>query len=104
MPPTYSGWGAENLLNESVESGWACEDKYVNNNVFVFELAGKTTFERFEFDNVAVDTDKSAAKDILVEVSTASAKNGFTPVAETTLADVTPKQGFPATAKTPARR
>ncbi|MBN2124501.1 MAG: OmpA family protein [Deltaproteobacteria bacterium] len=66
-------------------------------------MVEKTVLERFEFDNASVDAEKAGAKDILVEVSTASPKTGFTPVLQATLADVTDGQSFPATAKTPAR-
>jgi OOP family OmpA-OmpF porin len=103
VPPTYGGWDAENMLDESPRSGWACESGNINNNVFVFEMVDKTVFDRFEFDNASVDAEKAGAKDILVEVSTTSAKTGFTPVLEASLADATDGQSFQATAKTPAR-
>jgi hypothetical protein len=59
VPPTYGGWDAENMLDESPRSGWACESGNINNNVFVFEMVDKTVFDRFEFDNASVDAEKS---------------------------------------------
>jgi outer membrane protein OmpA-like peptidoglycan-associated protein len=103
VPPSYGGWDAENMLDDSPKSGWACPGGAISNNVFVFELVEPTTLERFEFDNASVDTVGSAAKDVMVEVSTASSTTGFSPVLETALADITDGQVFPATAKSPAR-
>lgn len=103
VPPTYSGWDAQNLLDDSPQSGWACESGHIADNVFVFEMAEPTTFERFEFDNTLVDAEKAGAKEILVEVSTTSPGNGFIPVLETTLADKKDGQSFPVISKTPAR-
>jgi outer membrane protein OmpA-like peptidoglycan-associated protein len=103
VPPTYSGWNAQNLLDDSPRSGWACESGKISNNVFVFELVEPAALERFEFDNSWVDADGAGAKDILVEVSAASASSGFSPVLRASLADKTDGQSFPASAKTPAR-
>lgn len=103
IPPTYGGWNAENLLDDSSQSGWACESGNIANNVFVFELVEATTLERFEFDNTSVDAEGAGAKDVLVEASITSASTGFTPVLQATLADKTDRQSFPVTTKTPAR-
>lgn len=103
IPPTYGGWNAENLLDDSPQSGWACESGNIANNVFVFELVEAATLERFEFDNTAVDAEDAGAKDVLVEVSTTSAGTGFTPVLQAALADKTDRQGFPVAARVPAR-
>jgi outer membrane protein OmpA-like peptidoglycan-associated protein len=102
IPPTYGGWNAENLLDDSPQSGWACESGNIANNIFVFELVDATTLERFEFDNTSVDAEGAGAKDVLVEVSTTSAGTGFTPVLKASLADKTDQQSFPAAAKAPA--
>ncbi|MEW5721660.1 MAG: OmpA family protein [Thermodesulfobacteriota bacterium] len=69
----------------------------------MFELVETATLERFEFDNAAVDAEGAGAKDVLVEVSTTSVQNGFTPVLEAALADLTDGQSFPAAEKKPAR-
>ncbi len=50
-PASYGGWPAEALLDESPESGWACETGNVKGNVFVFEMIAPAVIERFEFDN-----------------------------------------------------
>lgn len=103
IPPTYGGWNAENLLDDSPNSGWACESGTIADNVFVFELVEKTTLDRFEFDNTSVDAEGAGARDVLVEVSATTASSGFSPVLQVSLADKTDKQSFPATARTPAR-
>lgn len=103
VPPTYGGWNAENLLDDSAQSGWACQEGRIKDNVFVFELVEPAVLERFEFDNAAVDAEGAAAKEILVEVSTTSANEGFSRVLQTTLADKTDGQSFAATTKASAR-
>lgn len=96
VPENYSGWNAHNLLDDSPTSGWACANGKVAGNVFVFEMIGEATIDSFEFDTAGVDTEGSAAKDVLVEVSTQSASAGFTPVLRTSLADITNGQKFMA--------
>ena len=103
VPANYGNWHAHYLLDDSPKSGWACKSGNINDNVFVFELVETATMERFEFDNASVDAKGAGAKDVLVEVSTTSALTGYTPVLETTLADLTGQQSFPATVKAPAR-
>ncbi|MBU1700056.1 MAG: OmpA family protein [Candidatus Eisenbacteria bacterium] len=103
IPATYGSWSAHLLLDDSPNTGWACEEGNISNNVFVFELVETTTLERFEFDNAAVDAEGAGAKEVLVEVSNTSAQTGYTTVLETTLADLTGRQSFPARTKTPAR-
>ncbi|MBI5590083.1 MAG: OmpA family protein [Deltaproteobacteria bacterium] len=103
IPPTYGGWNAENLLDDSAETGWACETGKVKDNVFVFVLAETATLDRFEFDTASVDDDGAGAKDVLVEVSTTSQAAGFAPVLQVSLADKADGQRFQATQKTPAR-
>lgn len=103
LPPTYNGWDGENLLDGYPASGWACEEGKIADNTFVFELVAATTFSHFEFDNAAIDTDGSGAKDILVEVSTTSAKTGFVPVLQVALAAKADNQKFPASQAALAR-
>jgi len=103
VPASYGGWYPESLMDDSPETGWACETGQVNDNVFVFGLAEETTLDRFEFDTAAIDTEKSGAKDVLVEVSTASAQAGFAPVLQATLSERADMQAFPAAKKAPAR-
>jgi hypothetical protein len=40
-------------------------------------MLGPAVIERFEFDNAAVDTEGSSAKDVTVEVSTKSKDAGY---------------------------
>ena len=103
IPPTYGGWSAETMLDDSPQTGWACESGNIADNVFVFELAETAVLERFEFDNASVDADGAGAKDVVVEVSIASAQTGFSAVLQATLADLTDGQNFPANKKTPGR-
>jgi outer membrane protein OmpA-like peptidoglycan-associated protein len=95
-PAFYGGWPVIALLDDSPESGWACETGNTKNNVFVFEMIAPTVIERFEFDNVHVDDEGAAAKDVTVEVSAASMKTGFETVLKAVLADKTDRQGFKA--------
>ncbi len=103
IPSTYDGWDAYNLLDDSPSSGWANATGKLNNNVFVFEMATGATLESFEFDNASVDAEGAAAKDILVEVSSKSASEGFSPVLQATLANITDGQKFKAEKPLPAQ-
>jgi outer membrane protein OmpA-like peptidoglycan-associated protein len=95
-PPTYSSWPVEGLLDESPESGWACEEGHIKDNVFVFEMVNPAVLERFEFDNTAVDTEGAGAKDITVELSAKSKDAGFETVLKASLADKKDRQKFNA--------
>jgi outer membrane protein OmpA-like peptidoglycan-associated protein len=95
-PATYSGWPALDLLDDSPGSGWACTEGNVKGNVFVFEMTVPAVIERFEFDNAHVDTEGAGAKDVTVEVSSASMKTGFETVLKATLAEKADRQGFKA--------
>jgi OOP family OmpA-OmpF porin len=103
VPKSYGGWNAGNLLDNSAESGWACVEGNIKNNVFVFEMPEPAVLTRFEFDNNSVDTQGAGAKDILVEVSNTSQTAGFAKVLETALADKRDGQSFPS-ARAPASR
>jgi OOP family OmpA-OmpF porin len=93
-PAAYSGWPVEALIDESPESGWACETGNSKNNVFVFELIAPAVIERFEFDNAHVDDDGASAKEITVDVSSTSMNAGFETVLKATLKEKTDGQGF----------
>lgn len=103
MPPTYGNWPVVNVLDDSPQTGWACESGHIQDNASVFELVEKTTLDRFEFDNASVDAEGAGARGISVEVSVTSPEEGFTLVLQATLADKTDQQEFPVTKKTPAR-
>jgi len=49
-PPSYSGWGPVNVLDDSPRSAWASANGHTGNNVFVFETLAPATIEAFEFD------------------------------------------------------
>ncbi|MDD3815991.1 MAG: OmpA family protein [Desulfocapsaceae bacterium] len=102
-PPCYGGWDAQNVLDDSPASGWACEQGKISGNVFVFEMAAEATLQRLEFDTASIDTTGSAAKEITVEVSNTSATEGYQLILHTTLADKTDGQQFPVIAKVPGR-
>jgi outer membrane protein OmpA-like peptidoglycan-associated protein len=95
-PASYGSWPVVSLLDESPESGWACETGSTKDNVFVFEMLSAAVIERFEFDNTHVDDEGAAAKDVTVEVSAASMKTGFETVLKAALANKADRQGFPA--------
>lgn len=95
-PEHYGGWPAVNLLDDSPESGWACETGKIKDNVLVFEMISPAVIESFEFDNAHVDDDGASAKDVTVEVSAASMKTGFETVLKATLANKTDRQVFKA--------
>jgi outer membrane protein OmpA-like peptidoglycan-associated protein len=95
-PPCYSGWPAVNLLDDSAGTGWACEAGRTKDNVFVFEMLAAAVIERFEFDNARVDDEGAGAKEVTVEVSDTSMRDGFVTVLRATLADKTDGQAFPA--------
>jgi outer membrane protein OmpA-like peptidoglycan-associated protein len=95
-PASYGGWTVASLLDESPESGWACETGSTKDNVFVFEMLSAAVIERFEFDNANVDDEGAAAKDVTVEVSAVSPKAGFEIVLKAALANKADRQGFKA--------
>jgi outer membrane protein OmpA-like peptidoglycan-associated protein len=93
-PASYGGWPVVNLLDDSPETGWACETGNIKGNVFVFEMIAPAVIERFEFDNTHVDDEGASARDVTVEVSSASMKTGFETVLKASLANQTDRQGF----------
>ena len=102
-PVSYSGWPVVALLDDSPDTGWACPEGNIANNVFVFEMAAEATIERFEFDAKGVDEEGAGAKEVAVEVSTTSKSDGFTVVLQATLAAGRDRQSFDAAKRAPAR-
>ena len=102
-PPSYGGWVVEALLDDSPDTGWASQEGNIADNVFVLEMAAEATIERFEFDAANVDEEGAGARDVVVEVSTTSASDGFTPVLQATLAAGRDRQAFDAATRAPAR-
>lgn len=102
-PPCYGGWPAYQVLDDSPASGWACEEGKVSGNVFVFELPAEAALNRMEFDTASIDTQGSSAKDIEVEVSKTSARDGYQPILKTTLAQNSDGQKFKIEKPVPGR-
>ena len=102
-PASYGGWPVIALLDDSPETGWACPEGTIADNVFVFEMAAEATIERFEFDAASVDEDGAGAKEVVVEVSTTSKSDGFTQILQATLAAGRDRQAFDAATRVPAR-
>lgn len=103
VPSTYSGWDAQNMLDDSPTTGWANDTGNIKDNVFVFEMAYEATLESLEFDNAGVDAEGAAARDILVEVSSQSATAGFTAILQARLANITDKQKYQVETPKPGR-
>ena len=95
-PPSYSGWGPVNILDDAPGSAWASKERNVANNVFVFEMIAPGTFDAFEFDCTGVDGKGRGAKDVTVEVSAASRETGFERVLAASLVEGKAGQRFPA--------
>jgi len=102
-PVSYGGWQVVSLLDDSPESGWACETGNIKENIFVFEMIAPAVIERFEFDNAHVDDEGAAAREVTVEVSPVSMKAGFETVLKAVLADKRDSQVFPAAKAVSAR-
>jgi len=102
-PSTFGGWPVVALLDDAPGSGWAGVEGEVRGQLFVFELAAVGTIERFEFDTSCIDGDGRAAKGVRLSVSTTARDSGFTPVAETELAERRDGQTIALKARVPAR-
>jgi outer membrane protein OmpA-like peptidoglycan-associated protein len=103
-PPEYgSGWMAMQMLDERPGSGWASPEGVLAPAVTVIALPERTLLKRLEFDTGSTDGENRGAKDILVEVSDTSAKDGFKPIASVSLKDKTDNQKFPVSAEIPGR-
>ena len=95
-PAFYGGWPVEAMIDESPNSGWACETGKTKDNLFVFEMVSPALIERFEFDNAAVDDEGAGAKEVTVAVSAVSQDAGFETVLQAVLANKTDRQSFKA--------
>ena len=101
-PPSYSGWGPVNILDDSPSSAWASANGHTGNNVFVFETLAPATIDAFEFD-CTVDGKGRGAKDLTVEVSAGSRDAGFERVLQASLAEGKSGQRFAAAKKVAGR-
>jgi outer membrane protein OmpA-like peptidoglycan-associated protein len=88
-------WGNIWITDENPQTGWCSAAGQILNNILVIELAEETLLERLEFDTANVDTEGSAAKDILVEISNAGPTTGFQEIASISLLNEQDNQSFP---------
>lgn len=104
-PQEYDdSWSAFWLLDERAESGWATPKGVVTPQVIVIALPERTVLKRLEFDTASTDGDGGrGAKDIAVEISDTSAKDGFKKIADVTLKDRADGQSFPVATEVPGR-
>lgn len=103
-PQEYgSGWSALWMFDEKPNTGWATPEGTITPQTAVLALPERTTLKRLEFDTAAVDGDGRGAKDVTVEVSDTSAKDGFKTIAAVALKARADKQSFPVSAEVPGR-
>lgn len=103
-PQEYGGgWSALYMLDGQAGTGWASPEKVLTPAVTVVELAERSLLKRLEFDTGNTDGENRGAKDVLVEVSDTSARDGFKKIAEVALKDKVDGQKFPVAAEVPGR-
>jgi outer membrane protein OmpA-like peptidoglycan-associated protein len=96
--PEYNPeWGNFMIMDENPQTGWCCPEGKISDNTFVFELAEKSVINSLQFDSYHIDKEGRGAKDILVELSDMSPKEGFTKIASVSLIDKEDNQKFPVT-------
>ncbi|MDD5297135.1 MAG: OmpA family protein [Rhodocyclaceae bacterium] len=82
------------------EQNWEVQGA-ATNQAIVIELPERSLLKQLEFDTAMVVG--GSAKDISVEVSDTSAKDGFAKIADVSLQDRVDNQTFPASAEVPGR-
>jgi outer membrane protein OmpA-like peptidoglycan-associated protein len=97
------GWTTFWLIDERSDTGWASPENKVTPQTVVIALPERTQLDRLEFDTANVDGDDRAAKDVSVEMSDKSATDGFTKIADVTLAAKQDGQSFPTSAPVAGR-
>jgi outer membrane protein OmpA-like peptidoglycan-associated protein len=103
-PQEYgSGWSTILMLDELPNTGWASPEGVLTPAVTVIALPERTLLKRLEFDTGSTDGENRGAKDVVVEVSDTSAKDGFKTIAQVSLKDKTDRQKFPVSAEVPGR-
>ena len=103
-PQEYGGgWSAFWIFDERPDTGWATPEGVVTPQVVVLALPERTVLKRLEFDTGSTDGENRGAKDVLVEVSDTSARDGFKKIAEAALKDKTDNQKIPVSAEVPGR-
>jgi outer membrane protein OmpA-like peptidoglycan-associated protein len=85
-------WASFWMFDERPSTGWASPEGAVTNQVVVVEMAERSVLKKGR-----------GARNILVEVSDASAQAGFRAIAEVSLVDQADNQSFPVTAEVPGR-
>lgn len=96
-------WSAIRLLDEHPTSGWSTPKGVIGPQTFVIALPEKTLLKSLAFDTGARDKADRGAKDITVEVSDSSDKDGFQKIADVSLEDMKDNQEFPVSAEVPGR-
>ena len=103
-PQEYGGgWSAMSMLDGQAGTGWASPEKVLTPAVTVVEMSERSLLKRLEFDTGNTDGENRGAKDVLVEVSDTSARDGFKKIAEVSLKDKADGQKFPVAAEVPGR-
>lgn len=103
-PQEYgSGWTAFQIFDERPDTGWASPEGVLAPQTVVVALPERTVLDRLAFDTAQIDGDGRGAKDVTVEMSDASAKEGFQKIADVSLKDRADNQTFPVSAKVPGR-
>jgi len=103
-PQEYdSNWSSFWMIDERADSGWASPEGVLTPAVTVIALPERTLLKRLEFDTRNTDGENRGAKDVVVEVSDTSAKDGFKQIAAVSLKDKLDGQKFPVTAEIPGR-
>lgn len=75
---------AWHMLDEDSTSGW-CSDTGTWNEPTTIEMAGRSTIKSVSFDTAHDEWEGRVPKEVLLEVSDASATDGFKPIADVTL-------------------
>jgi OOP family OmpA-OmpF porin len=103
-PQEYgAGWSAFWMFDEKPGTGWATPEGVLTPQTVVVALPERTVLKRLELDTASVDGDGRGARDVTVEVSDTSAKDGFKTIASVTLKDKADGQRFPVSAEVPGR-
>ena len=96
-------WSAIRLLDERPESGWSTPNGVISPQTIVIALPEKTLLKSLAFDTGARDKADRGAKDITIEVSDISDKDGFQKIADVSLEDMKDNQEFLVSAEVPGR-
>jgi outer membrane protein OmpA-like peptidoglycan-associated protein len=103
-PGEYGGgWQTMYMFDGQPGTGWASPEGVLTPAVAVVALPERTLLKRLELDTGSTDGENRGAKDVLVEVSDTSAKDGFKPIATVSLKDKVDGQKFPVSAEVPGR-